>query len=495
MKPKSELIEVFRMSWPVSVSMLGATILQFIDGLMVSRTGPTALAAQFMGGMVSFIPAAFAMGLLTVVNTYVSQNLGAGKPKRCGQYAWAGMGMMWVYSAAMLLLIPLAEPLFRLLPLKPDVALLAVMYFRYIIVALAIFLSSRVLEQFFFGIHRPRIVLASGLVAILFNIGANYVLIFGKFGFPAMGLEGAAIGTVASTALRLVLLLVMFLRTSIHSRFATRSIFATKFSECVELARVGWPSGVQFCNGMLAWSVFVGVLVSRFGTAHLAANTAVHRYMSLAFMPAVGLGIATTAMVGRCIGAGQFDQARRRVGAAVLIGIAYTGLCGLMFFLFRRPMIGFFVSIPGAAAQVQGQAETIIAIGEKLMICSAFFLLFDGMSIVMIGALRGAGDTTWPMVAQILMSWTLLIGGGAIVIHFFPHLESLGPWIVASVYICIFALVMSWRFASGAWRKIDLLGRRQAVETIPAEPMPGVPEAVPGENDNSYSPNRKDKLH
>ena len=483
-RPRGDLAEVLRLSWPASLSMFSATVLQFIDGFMVSRHGPASLSAQFMGGLFAFVPTAFAMGTLPVINAYVSQNLGAGRPERCGQYAWAGMMLVWVYSAAMVSLIFLAPMIFALLPHAEDVTGLEVMYFRYLIAALGMFLTSRVLEQFFFGVHRPVIVLVTSLTAIVFNIGANYVLIFGKLGFPELGLEGAAIGTVASMGLRLAILMGVFLSSPIHRRFATRNFRKVKRSECLELVRVGLPAGLQFCNWMLTWSIFVGVLVRKFGTEHLAANTIVHRYTALAFMPAVGIGIATTALVGRCIGAGRPDLARRRVHAAVAVAVGYTALCGLAYFLFRRPLVEFFVSVPGAEnlspEQLRAQIEPIVTIGGRIMVCAAVFLLFDGMGIVLVGALRGGGDTLWPMLVQVIMSWTILIGGGAMMVNVAPQLTSLGPWIAATVYVCALGVVMGWRFESGAWRKIDLLGRAPvAGEPLPAEPLPGVPPPVP----------------
>jgi len=463
-KPLWGLGEVLRMSWPASLSMLNGTLLQFVDGLMVSSRGPSALTAQFIGALSAFVPISLALGMLTVVNTYVSQNLGAGRARRCGRYAWAGLAVAAGYC---LLLAPpllgLSGRLFALFAHGGEITALETMYFRYMMSAAVLFLGSRVLEQFFFGIHRPGIVLITTVLCNATNVGLNYVLIFGKLGFPALGLEGAAIGTVASSALRFGVLMAVFGSSRMHARFGTRAVRAARWSHCRELVRVGWPAGVQFSNDTLTWTVFNAALVGAFGRAHLAASTIAARYMSLSFMPAVGIGIATTALVGRYIGAGRADLARRRAHAALAVAMTYMGLCALAFWAFRHGMVDLFVTIPDAPAltadQTRAQRDLIVAIGGRVMLCAAAFQLFDALAIIFIGALRGAGDTFWPMIATAGLSWSLTVGGGVAMVTFLPQLTSIGPWLAASAYVIVLGLIMASRFESGAWRKIDLLAR------------------------------------
>ncbi len=480
----SGLGEVLRLSWPASLTMLNGTILQFVDGLMVSFRGPEPFSAQFIASVFAFVPVSLALGTLTVVNTFVSQNLGAGRLQRCAQYTWAGVVVALGYWVAVAVLIPLAGPIFALVGHAENIRALEAMYFRYLIAGMGFFLVSRVLEQFFFGIHRSGIVLLSSLMSNLINVALNYVLIFGKLGFPALGLEGAAIGTVASTGLLVVILLAIFLSPRMHARFATRSIRTVKRSECNDLVRIGWPAGVRFCNGMLCWTVFVSVLVGMFGKMHLAANAAAQRYMSLSFMPTLGIGIATTALVGRYIGSGRADLARRRAHTAARTALVYTTFCGAVFLLLRHPMVSVFVNLPASAKlspqQVADQTNEIIAIGGRIMVCGVVFQIFDALCIVFIGALRGAGDTFWPMIVTGLLSWGLLVAGGTAMVFFLPQLTSMGPWIVASAYMCVLGLVMAWRFESGAWQKFDLLARKPAAAVPAAEAAPVMtPEAVP----------------
>jgi len=432
-----------------------------------------------------FVPESFATGLLTVVNTYVSQNVGAGREKHASRYVWAGMFLAACMAAAMAPLAAVARPAFALFQHAGRggaVLDLEVMYFRYMILGAPLVLAARPIEQFFFGIHRSGIVLAASLVANVVNVAANYVLIFGKLGLPPLGLEGAAIGSLAAWTVQLALLLGVFLSRRCHRRYASRAVRRAGWRHVRALLRIGWPAGVQFSNDVLTWSVFIAVLVKRqFGEAHLAASVVAMRYMGLSFMPAIGIGIGTTALVGQHIGQGRRDLARRRVHTAVRLAVIYMGLCGLAFWVFRYPLVRFLVSeqfSAGATMSAEDVRQTI-SIAASVMLCAAVFQLFDALGIVYVGALRGAGDTRWPMLVTLGVSWGLTVGAGAAMVHLFgAALGSIAPWIAASAYVVVLGVLVAWRFESGPWERIDLLGRR-APTPAPVEPAPVPPSAAP----------------
>jgi len=476
-RPFWGLGELLSLSWPASLTMLNATLIRFVDGLMVSRVGHEPFAAQMVAGMWAFVIEGFMVGTLTVVNTYVSQNIGAGNLHRTSRYAWAGLFLAWGFAAVFAPLIFAARPLFTMLQSESETLVaLEMLYFRYMILSIGLTLSARVLEQFFYGIHRPRVVLTVSIVANAVNVAGNYVLIFGKFGLPAMGLEGAAIGSVISWGVQVALLMGIFFSPAMHRRFSTFTLRGLRLRYVGQLLSVGWPAGVQLFNDIFSWSVFISVLVGRvFGQAHLAASTIAMRYTGLSFMPAVGIGVATTALVGRYIGAGRPDLARKRAHVGVLAAMAYMGICGLIFFLFRYPLVSLLVKTPAAGSPVAEArvVEEILRIGARVMICAAVFQLFDAVGIVFVGALRGAGDTRWPMFLTIALSWGLIVLGGGAFALLAPNLGSVGPWIAASIYVIVLSLLLTWRFESGAWRRIDLLGRgEKALPTPPAEPRP-----------------------
>jgi MATE family multidrug resistance protein len=194
------------------------------------------------------------------------------------------------------------------------------------------------------------------------------------------------------------------------------------------------------------------VLVGHFGELHLTAGWSTLRYMHLSFMPAVGFSVATTALVGRSIGAGRPDLAANRAHWALGMAIVYMTVCGLAMALGRDTLVGVFVAGDDPAV-----ATEVIAIGSRLMICAAIFQTFDAVGIVYTGALRGAGDTLVPGVATIVLSWSLIVGLGALLAWNRPDWASVGPWVGASAYIIVYGVWMALRFERGAWRRIRLL--------------------------------------
>jgi len=489
--------------------------MRFVDGWMISYTGPGPFAAQMVGGLAAFVPESFATGLLAVVNTYVSQNLGAGRLKRCGQYAWAGLALAFVFCVLIAPLAFVATPIFRMLGQPADILGLEAMYFSYMIMAIFFTLTARPIEQFFYGVGMSRVVLWASIIANIVNFLLDYLLIFGRsgfvvlqripglestggalmqfFDFDGMGLRGAAIATVVSSGAYLVFLLLIFLRRKIHVRFGTRLMRAMRLRQCLDLLKTGWPAGVQFLNDILPWSIMFSMLVGRFGEVHLAASSAAMRWMPLSFMPAVGIGVAATALVGKYIGEGKPAIARRRAHAAVLLALAYMGVCATAFLVLREPMVRLFTTvIPSgdlSPEKAAAMADQIVSLGGYVMICATVFQLFDAIGIVFVGALRGAGDTLGPMVATIVLSWSLTVGGGYLLVTYVPQWTSIGPWVAGSAYVIVMGLSMAWRFEAGGWRKINLL-KRPTPAGLHLEPLPPM-AAIPGEEDTIERPKTK----
>lgn len=447
--------------------MTSYTVMQFIDKLMVAQVGPLQVAAQGNGGVWAFAPIALGMGVLTVVNTYVSQNLGAGTPRNGPRYAWAAA---WLSIGIWLLvLMPWALALggiFSVIGHAPELVRLETGYGRVLLVGGLILLLSRGLHHYFFGMHRPRIVTVSAIAGNLVNGVANYVLIFGDEGCPAwglpgipgvrpLGLYGAAIGTVIGTVFELAIPAAVFLGRRMNQDYRTRGAWRPRMQPIVDLIRVGWPAAVQFGNEMICWSIFMAVLVGKFGENHMTAGWAALGYMHLSFMPAIGFSVAVSSLVGKYVGAGRPDTAVARARLGLGLAVCYMTLCALVFFVFRHPLIGFFVAGSGVPPE---QAHEIITVGGKLMICAAVFQTVDAFGITYTGALRGAGDTVWPGVVTIIYSWLFIVAGGWAIAETWPGLESVGPWIAASVYVIVYGLTMSWRFESGRWRAIRLRG-------------------------------------
>ncbi len=483
------LVEVWSIAWPTVLTMTSYTVMQFVDKLMVAQVGPLQLAAQGNGGIWAFTPIAFAFGVLSVVNTFVSQNLGAGTPQRGPRYAWAAA---WLGLAAWALLLApwaLALPaLFSWMGHAPELVRSESRYGQILLAGAVILLISRGLNHYFFGMHRPRVVTVAALVGNVVNVSANYVLIFGHEGLeawglpgvpgvPPLGLTGAALGTVIGTTFELAIPAAVFLGPKMHAAYGTRGAWRCGVRPMSDLIRIGWPTAVQFGNEIVCWSIFMSWLVGLFGPDHMTAGWAALGYMHLSFMPAIGFSVAVTSLVGKYIGAGAPETAVARARLGLALAVGYMTLCAVIFFVFRYALIDFFVAGKDLAPE---RAREIVVIGGKLMICAAVFQTIDAFGITYTGALRGAGDTVWPGLVTIVYSWLFIVAGGWVMAKAWPELESVGPWIAAATYVIVYGLTMWWRFETGRWRAISLL--------TPDDPTGGEAPGAPNEPSLSTPP-------
>ncbi len=480
---RSALGELLTLAAPTAATMISYSLAQFVDGRFVAELGPREFAAHGNGAVMAYALIAVIMGVLTVINTYVSQHLGAGRPERSAAYAWNGLWMGAIFWIAILapvglLVGPLMSGVAQVvesatsgaLTFSPEVIRLQNEYARVLLLGALPVIWARGISHFFFGMHRPGIILIASLIGNGVNVLANWLLIFEQIpglGVPGagLGLAGAALGTVIGTAVEFAIPFAVFLGPALHARCATRSAWRLQRTPLRDIFKTGWPAGLMFGNEVVCWWILLAIIIGGISPADNAAGWIGLRYMQLSFMPAIGLSIAITAVVGRAMGAGRPDLAVRRAWLGLSVGMAYMGLCAAAFFLFRGPLVEFFIDRGTTSPEM---AAEILEIGAKVMIAAAIFQVFDAIGICLAGALRGAGDTVWPGVATAGLSWTVLIGGGYAMVALFPELRSIGPWIASAAYIILFAVFMLLRFLLGPWKRIELVDR----EHLPAPTLP-----------------------
>jgi len=450
---------MLKLAGPMIVTTISFTVMQFVDRFMVSRLGTTALAAVLPAGFVSFVPGSFAMGVTAGVSTFVSQSLGRGRRTDCSGYCWQAIYMGLVYFAVVAAILwPAAPWIFELLGHEASVVRLEVIYLRIILYAqfVAVFIWSA--SQFFMGIHRPIITMYAALCGQAVNLAANYVLIFGKFGFPRMGIAGAAWGTFIGIVVGAVIRMVFFLRGDVNTRFESRRTTGIDLPKMVDLLKVGVPAGFEMMVNVAFWGVALFALVGRFGKESLAATSAVFSCTHVSVMPVVGLKIALSAAVGRSIGLGRKDIAVKQTGVCLRIALAYMGFIGLCFFVFRDALMAFWSS-----------DDKVVAIGTNILICAAVYQVFQALRTIYSGSLRGAGDTLWLAVVSGLAGVVILGVGGVLMTECFPQLAAMGPWIAATLSITVVGLANYRRFKSNKWQKIDLFKKRYVAMAVEDE--------------------------
>lgn len=452
---ETSLGHMLHVAGPMIVATVSYTLMQFVDRLMVAYHSETELAAVLPASIVSFVPSSFMLGVLTTVNTFVSQSLGRRQYRDCSHYCWQAIYIGLAYSVVTIAVVwPLAAPLFHVMQQPAAIIPLEVTYLRIMLIGQFVVVFIWATNQFFMGIHRPSITMVTALLSQVVNVLANYVLIFGKWGFPEMGIAGAGWGTIIGAVVNAVTRSLFFVSPSIHRQFYSRATFGVDPAKIGDLIKIGTPAGFAMCVKASLVGALLFRLIGVFGEGALAATSAVYSCTTLSFMPVVGLGIALTATVGRSIGRSRQDIAVAQTRLCLRLSLAYMGLVGLIFFFFRAPIIGFW--------QLSTEAT---ALGMRLLICAAVFQVFDAAVITYSGVLRGAGDTWWLGLVTTTGAIIFLGLGGWLIVTYLPHWGAVGPWIAYTLHVIFVGLAHRRRFRGNLWQAIDLFKRQPLVMT------------------------------
>ena len=425
--------------------MASYTLMQFIDTWMLTHVGtrvnePT---AGSNGGMLAFSVISLGMGTLWVVNTLVSQSFGRKDFAACGRYLWQGIWFSVAFSMLLLPALPFVSLVFKAAGHREELIRLETLYLQIMLGGSAMKLIGTACSQFLLAVDRPNAVMTSTIIGISANVVAAWAMIFGHFGFSRMGVAGSAWGQNVGVFVEMSCCIFFVTRPALRKTYNVRD-WKPRLAALWTLLRVGIPSGVQLLAEVLAWSLFAIGVMSVFGTNVMAANTFIFRFMSVSFMPAYGISVAVTALVGRDLGKGDPDSARRRADLAFAVAAAYMLCCGLLFFLGRNVLMGLFTTDP-----------VVLRVGAMLLVFAAIYQFFDAMCIIYSGALRGAGDTAIPALTTASLCWGITVLGGYVVARFRTQWGAAGPWTAASIYGVIVGMFVMVRFRGGQWKAIQ----------------------------------------
>ena len=435
--------EVWLLAYPIVIAMISRTAMMFVDSAMVGRLGVTELAAVGLAGTLTWTLLSFFDGFLASINTFVAQRYGAGNRRGVSVAAWQGIYLALGSYLVILLISRFTGPLFALMKPSAEVQRLGSIYAQIRLYGgMPVFISFGI-GGFLRGIGDTKTPMRIEIVANLVNIILDYLLIFGKFGFPRLEVAGAAIATLIAGVVAAVGYLAAFLSRKANQEFQTRSHFQIDFRDIRRIMRIGLPMGFHFFMDMASFTVFVA-LIGRMGDVVLAANSAAVTLISTAFMPLYGLSTAATTLVGQYIGSGQLHHARRSGYTTIKLGVVYTFWVAIAFFMVPE----FLLSLITPDAEV-------VRLGTGILFFAALFQLSDGFGICSAGALKGAGDTFFTMCVGIGYSWLL----------FLPLAYSLGIWLGygvagawcgATIYIVLAGTTYFLRFRSDRWERIRI---------------------------------------
>jgi multidrug resistance protein, MATE family len=455
---RSPIRELMWLALPTILQMLAYTVEQFTDAYMLSKVSDLHATAAGNAGMVVFAVISFGFGVLMLVNAMVSESYGAKKFGEAGPHLWQGIWFALIYSVLMVPLMFCAPMIFRWMGHDSELVPLEVSYFNVSVALLVVKMLAIAVGQFMLAVNRPMVVFWAATAGMFVNIFLNWLLIYGNWGLPQLGVAGAAWGTNGAVLTELLIVFAVAMTPAMRTKYRVLAARLER-SKFKELLRIGIPSGFQTMGDVIAWTIFLAAVMAMFGTAAQAANIYMLQFMKLSFMPAFGLSTAVTALVARYIGAGQPDVSEHRAHLGFKVAAVYMATCGVVFFIFRHEFMSFFSSDP-----------EVIRIGALLFAFCAVFQFFDAMFVIYIGALRGVKDTFVPAIVQTALCWVLIVGGGFGVAYWKPEWGVAGPWTVGCIYCCVLGLYLNLRFRGGHWRKrLPELSHDHTVEMYAAE--------------------------
>ncbi len=393
---RGEVQALLRLAIPAALTQLGAMMLGIVDAAMVGRLGVAELDAAALGNLIAVGTMIFGMGCIFGMDPIATQAHGAGDGPRVGRTLQRGVVIAAIASVPIMVAWTAATPILIALGQDPTLSTMAGEYLSWQLLSVAPFLAFQAQRQYL----QARGIVAPGLwvvvAANLFNAAANWALIFGNLGLPALGLEGAAIATASSRVLQCVLMAAWISVRGLHRGAWTPWSWAAVHPRGLrEILRHGLPTGLQYGLEMWAFqgaSLMAGLL----GESALAGHVVVLNLASLVFMLPLGISIAAAVRVGNLIGAGQPQRAQRAAWVALAVsGAVATGLAVVF-------VAGRFV-LP----RVFTPDAEVLGIAAGLLPIAAAFQLFDGAQVVGGGILRGMGDTR-PAAAFNLVGYYLL---------------------------------------------------------------------------------------
>ncbi len=395
-------------AWPSAVDMralvqlavpamaieMGMMAMNVVDTLFVGHLSATALAAVSLGLIYYFTVVVMGVGTLVGFDGLVSQAVGAGDEGSVRRALQRALLLALLLCIPQALLLWPTEPVLRLLQQPPEIIPTATRIVHLSILGLPGALAFVVLRQVLQAQARMRPILLTVLLANLLNVFCNWLLIHGHFGLPALGVDGSALASVIGRT-ALPLLLLWMGRDVLWPLLRVREHALLEPAPLLRMLRLGAPVGVQY---LLEVGVFnaVALLMGVQATATLAAHQVAISLASFTFMLPLGIGAAAAVLVGHAIGRGDADAARRAATAAVVAGLAMSGVTTCI-----------FLAMPARLASAYVSERGVVALAATLIPLAGIFQLFDGLQAVAGGALRGAGDTHAAMLANILGFWAL----------------------------------------------------------------------------------------
>ena len=446
---------IIALAIPFAANSAIQAILNLTDTWFVGRISTTALAAIAAIHWPVIACIALFGGVGLAGQTLVAQAFGGRRNKRAAQAGWISIWAALLCAPVFFIIAVNGNNVLQPFNLAPEVQALSVRFWQPRMTGAPLAVALWGMVGFFNGIGKPKISFAVEALVCISNACFAQLFIF-HFG---LGVAGAAWATNCAQAVGLLAGLTIFVSPRMHAMFSSRSMWRPRLKKMWSQMKLGAPMGVLIAADVLGFAMFQLMQV-HLGTVDGAATQIVMMLTSISFMPAIGIGMAATTLVGQSIGMGNRAWARKLGNSIIVMCMTYMGTIGLLLGL-TAPWL-----IPAFVADGDPQAFAVVQLGVVIMWVAAAYQLFDGLNFACSFSLRGAGDAIVPAACVLALSWIVFVPL-AHMLSFEPGkgwveglpqfgLGAIGGWIAALTYIVMNSLVLLLRWRSHAWEKIRL---------------------------------------
>jgi multidrug resistance protein, MATE family len=430
---------ILGLSLPIMGGMVSQNVLNLVDAAMVGTKGEAALAATGLGGFCMFLSIAFITGLSAGVQATAARRLGEGKISHTADALNGGLLLAVTMGVPLtVVLLWITPSAFPLLEDDPNVVAIGVPYLQARLMAVTAVGMNFSFRGFWNGVNRSGLYMRTLVFMHIVNIILNYLLIFGAFGFPEYGAVGAGIATAISTWLGTA---YYFLMGFTHARGNGFLVAWCGIDVLRTMLRLSIPAGLQtmfFAAGFVTLFKIIGTV----GTPELAAANILINVMLTAILPGIAFGIAAGSLVGQALGSGDEDDAYRWGWDVVRVAVVVIGVIGLPMLLFPRPILTIFLH----------QSPVALELAILPMQVAGAVIALDGVGMVFLQALQGAGDTRRPLYVSVFLQWVVMLPLASLAA--WAGYGLLTIWSLNLGYRAVQAIIFASIWQKGGWRGI-----------------------------------------
>ena len=432
-----------KLAFPVILGMLGHIFVSFADNIMVGQLGAAELAAVSLGNSFFFIAMSLGIGFASAITPLVAEADSAKNNLGVKNALKHGLILCSILSVLLYLLMLLAVPVIHYMKQPLEVVELAIPYLYIISISIIPLVVFEALKRFSDGLSNTKYPMYATIAANIINIIINYLLIFGSFGFPKLGIVGAGIGTLVSRIIMIFFLSLIFMKKEKFKPYVLNIKFRIVDSLIFKkIINIGFPSALQmlFEVGIFTAAIWMsGVLGKNFQ----AANQIAFNLSAMTFMVGVGLSVAAMIRVGNQKGLSDFIELRRIAFSVFMLTVLIEMFFAVMFLVFRDWLPTIYLDTENLSKTLEN--TEVILIASKLLLIVALFQIFDGLQVVILGALRGMQDVKIPTIITFVSYW--LIGFPiSFYLGIYTPLKSTGIWIGLLISLVCASIMLYLRF-------------------------------------------------